>query len=229
MLSIQNVNKQFGYRPVLRDVSLKIKDGEFLGLVGPNGSGKSTLLRIVARVVSCDGGSISWNGNSILNTGADQRRPLLYIGHEPGFYPPLSASENLHLIAKLYGLEPSAEDVEKNLYEVGLDPARTGPIREFSRGMLQRLTLAKALTIPWELLLLDEPTTGLDKQGKSMLSQLTETWRKSGRSLLLVSHDEDWLSSHCDRVVQLCNGRIQRSEADREKIKSENAERLFQV
>ena len=217
MLSIQNVNKQFGYRPVLRDVSLKIKDGEFLGLVGPNGSGKSTLLRIVVRVVSCDGGSISWNGNSILNTGADQRRPLLYIGHEPGFYPPLSAAENLHLIAKLYGLEPSAEDVEKNLYEVGLDPARTGPIREFSRGMLQRLTLSKALTIPWELLLLDEPTTGLDGQGKSMLSQLTETWRKKDKSLLLVSHDEEWLSSHCDRVVQLSNGRIQRSEADREK------------
>ena len=217
MLSIQNVNKQFGYRPVLRDVSLKIKDGEFLGLVGPNGSGKSTLLRIVARVVSCDGGSISWNGNSILNTGADQRRPFLYIGHEPGFYPPLSAAENLHLIAKLYGLEPSAEDVEKNLYEVGLDPARTGPIREFSRGMLQRLTLSKALTIPWELLLLDEPTTGLDGQGKSMLSQLTETWRKKERSLLLVSHDEEWLSSRCDRVVQLSNGRIQRSEADREK------------
>ena len=217
MLSIQNVKKQFGYRPVLRDVSLKIKDGEFLGLVGPNGSGKSTLLRIVVRVVSCDGGSISWNGNSILNTGADQRRPLLYLGHEPGFYPPLSAAENLHFIAKLYGLEPSAEDVEKNLYEVGLDPSRTGPIREFSRGMLQRLTLAKALTIPWELLLLDEPTTGLDGQGKSMLSQLTETWRKKDRSLLLVSHDEEWLSSHCDRVVQLSNGRIQRSEADREK------------
>ena len=217
MLSIKNVNKQFGYRPVLRDVSLKIKDGEFLGLVGPNGSGKSTLLRIVVRVVSCDGGSISWNGNSILNTGADQRRPLLYLGHEPGFYPPLSAAENLHFIAKLYGLEPSAEDVEKNLYEVGLDPARTGPIREISRGMLQRLTLAKALTIPWELLLLDEPTTGLDRQGKSMLSQLIETWRKKDRSLLLVSHDEEWLSSHCDRMVQLSNGRIQRSEADKEK------------
>ena len=217
MLSVQNVNKQFGHRPVLRDVSLEIKDGELLGLVGPNGSGKSTLLRIVVRVVSCDGGSISWNGNSILNAGADQRRPLLYLGHEPGFYPPLSAAENLHLIAKLYGLEPSAEDVEKNLYEVGLDPARTGPIREFSRGMLQRLTLSKALTIPWELLLLDEPTTGLDGQGKSMLSQLTETWRKKDRSLLLVSHDEEWLSSRCDRVVQLSNGRIQRSEADREK------------
>ena len=212
MLSIQNVKKQFGYRPVLRDVSLKIKDGEFLGLVGPNGSGKSTLLRIVVRVVSCDGGSISWNGNSILNTGADQRRPLLYIGHEPGFYPPLSAAENLHLIAKLYSLESSPADVEKNLSEVGLDPARSGPIRQFSRGMLQRLALAKALTIPWELLLLDEPTTGLDKQGKSMLSQLIETWRKDDRSLLLVSHDEEWLSSHCDRMVLLSNGRIQRRE-----------------
>ena len=222
MLSIQNVKKQFGYRPVLRDVSLKIKDGEFLGLVGPNGSGKSTLLRIVVRVVSCDGGSISWNGNSILNTGADQRRPLLYLGHEPGFYPPLSAAENLHFIAKLYGLEPSAEDVEKNLYEVGLDPARTGPIREFSRGMLQRLTLAKALTIPWELLLLDEPTTGLDRQGKSMLSQLIEIWRKEDRSLLLVSHDEEWLSSHCGRILQLFKGRIQGSEADR--IKSVQTE-----
>ena len=222
MLSIQNVKKQFGYRPVLRDVSLKIKDGEFLGLVGPNGSGKSTLLRIVVRVVSCDGGSISWNGNSILNTGADQRRPLLYLGHEPGFYPPLSAAENLHFIAKLYGLEPSAEDVEKNLYEVGLDPARTGPIREFSRGMLQRLTLGKTLTIPWELLLLDEPTTGLDGQGKSMLSQLIEIWRKEDRSLLLVSHDEEWLSSHCDRILQLFKGRIQGSEADR--IKSVQTE-----
>ena len=73
MLSIQNINKQFGHRPVLRDVSLEIRDGELLGLVGPNGSGKSTLLRIVVRVVSCDGGSISWNGNSILNAGADRR------------------------------------------------------------------------------------------------------------------------------------------------------------
>ena len=218
MLSVQNVNKQFGHRPVLRDVSLEIKDGELLGLVGPNGSGKSTLLRIVVRVVSCDGGSISWNGNSILNAGADQRRPLLYLGHEPGFYPPLSAAENLHLIAKLYGLESSPEDVEKNLSEVGLDPARTGPIREFSRGMLQRLALAKALTIPWELLLLDEPTTGLDKQGKSILSQLIETWRKDDRSLLLVSHDEEWLSSHCDRMVQLSNGHIQRSEVGGEKL-----------
>ncbi len=217
MLSIKNINKQFGHRPVLRDVSLEIGDGELLGLVGPNGSGKSTLLRIVVRVVSCDGGSISWNGNSILNAGADQRRPLLYLGHEPGFYPPLSAAENLLLIAKLYGLELSPADVEKNLSEVGLDPARSGPIREFSRGMLQRLALAKTLTIPWELLLLDEPTTGLDKQGKSMLSQLIETWRKDDRSLLLVSHDEEWLSSHCDRMVQLSNGRIQRSEVDGEK------------
>jgi energy-coupling factor transporter ATP-binding protein EcfA2 len=83
--------------------------------------------------------------------------------------------------------------------------------------MLQRLALAKTLTIPWKLLLLDEPTTGLDKQGKSMLSQLIETWRKDDRSLLLVSHDEEWLSSHCDRMVQLSNGRIQRSEVDGEK------------
>ncbi|HIO55879.1 MAG TPA: ATP-binding cassette domain-containing protein, partial [Candidatus Marinimicrobia bacterium] len=80
MLFIQNVSKQFGYRPILRKVSLQIRDGESVGMAGSNGSGKSTLLRIVVRVVSCDEGSVSWNGDSILNGGADQRRSLLYIG-----------------------------------------------------------------------------------------------------------------------------------------------------
>jgi heme exporter protein A len=220
VLFIQNVSKQFGYRPILRKVSLQIRDGESVGMAGSNGSGKSTLLRIVVRVVSCDEGSVSWNGDSILNGGADQRRSLLYIGHEPGFYPPLSAQENLVLLTRLYGLDVTQADVEYNLTEVGLDPGRSGPIRQFSRGMLQRLSLAKALIIPWELLLLDEPTTGLDSEGKSTLSKLINSWRAEGRSLLLVSHDEDWLTSNCDRMVELSGGRLQTTEGNEARSKS---------
>lgn len=185
-----------------------MSDGESVGMVGPNGSGKSTLLRIMARVVSCDGGSISFKGRSILDASAAQRQVLLYIGHEPGFYPSLSATENLDLFARLYGISLDSARIQIRLSEVGIDPGWRVPIRQFSRGMLQRLALAKTLTIPWRLLLLDEPTTALDSDGQALLSQFVQLWRREGRSLLVVSHNQEWLSAHCDRLVELTDGRV---------------------
>ena len=98
--------------------------------------------------------------------------------------------------------------IEEHLEAVGIDYSREGPIREFSRGMLQRLSLAKASIISWKLLLLDEPTTGLDSDGIELLSYMVESWKKEGRSLLVVSHDKLWISKYMDRVVVLENGEI---------------------
>ena len=152
MLSLINVTKRFGYRTVLNRACLEIKQGEAVGLLGKNGSGKSTLLRIVSRILSYDFGSILWNGKPLMSSKLDSRRFLLYLGHEPGLYPPLSALENLQLVANIYGEDSSRKRIEKHLEAVGVDYSREGPIREFSRGMLQRLSLAKASIISWKLL-----------------------------------------------------------------------------
>ena len=208
MLSLINVTKRFGYRTVLNRACLEIKQGEAVGLLGKNGSGKSTLLRIVSRILSYDFGSILWNGKPLMSSKLDSRRFLLYLGHEPGLYPPLSALENLQLVGNIYGEDSSRKRIEKHLEAVGVDYSREGPIREFSRGMLQRLSLAKASIISWKLLLLDEPTTGLDSDGIELLSYMVESWKKEGRSLLVVSHDKLWISKYMDRVVVLENGEI---------------------
>lgn len=208
MLSLINVTKRFGYRTVLNRACLEIKQGEAVGLLGKNGSGKSTLLRIVSRILSYDFGSILWNGKPLMSSKLDSRRFLLYLGHEPGLYPPLSALENLQLVANIYGEDSSRKRIEKHLEAVGVDYSREGPIREFSRGMLQRLSLAKASIISWKLLLLDEPTTGVDSDGIELLSYMVESWKKEGRSLLVVSHDKLWISKYMDRVVVLENGEI---------------------
>ena len=208
MLSLINVTKRFGYRTVLNRACLELKEGEAVGLLGKNGSGKSTLLRIVSRILSYDFGSILWNGKPLMSSKLDSRRFLLYLGHEPGLYPPLSALENLQLVANIYGEDSSRKRIEEHLEAVGIDCSRDGPIREFSRGMLQRLSLAKASIISWKLLLLDEPTTGLDSDGIELLSYMVESWKKEGRSLLVVSHDKLWISKYMDRIVVLENGEI---------------------
>lgn len=208
MLSLINVTKRFGYRTVLNRACLELKEGEAVGLLGKNGSGKSTLLRIVSRILSYDFGSILWNGKPLMSPKLDSRRFLLYLGHEPGLYPPLSALENLQLVANIYGEDSSRKRIEEHLEAVGIDCSREGPIREFSRGMLQRLSLAKASIISWKLLLLDEPTTGLDSDGIELLSYMVESWKKEGRSLLVVSHDKLWISKYMDRIVVLENGEI---------------------
>ncbi|MEE2876956.1 MAG: ABC transporter ATP-binding protein [Candidatus Neomarinimicrobiota bacterium] len=197
---------------MLKGASMNVGRGESVGLIGKNGSGKSTLLRIVSRILSCDNGSITWNGQSLMGSDVRLRKSLLYLGHEPGFYPPLSALENLQFLAGLYGLEMSSEQITEKLGEVGLNVYQKGPIRNYSRGMLQRLLLAKALLITWDLLLMDEPTSGLDTDGKGILSKVIKLWRDEGRSLFIISHNERWISAHVDRINVLENGKIEARE-----------------
>lgn len=209
MLSIENVSKRFGASAVLNGATMRVGRSESVGLVGKNGSGKSTLLRIVSRILSCDGGSITWDGQSLLGSDVTLRRSIFYLGHEPGFYPSLSASENLQFLVDLYDVEHSTTLIAEKLEEVGLDAFWKRSIRNYSRGMLQRLSLTKALLVQWNLLLMDEPTTGLDSDGMGLLSALITSWRKEGRSLLIISHDDGWISAHVDRMYALEDGKIQ--------------------
>ena len=206
MLEIQNVSKSFFMRPVLKNVSLKVEDGDSVGIAGANGAGKTTLLRTLARISACDSGDILLDGESLLKGKPNVRAGVLFISHNPNLYPVLTGEENLLLTARLYGQTKSAGEISSALEEVGLSRFRWDPIRNYSRGMLQRLGLAKTLIVPWKLLLLDEPTTGLDEDGSQLIEQFLLRWRKEGRSMIIVSHDIGWLETYCNVIYSLSGG-----------------------
>ena len=206
MLEIQNVSKSFFMRPVLKNVSLKVEDGDSVGIAGANGAGKTTLLRTLARISACDSGDILLDGESLLKGKPNVRAGVLFISHHPNLYPVLTGEENLLLTARLYGQTKSAAEISSALEEVGLSRFRWDPIRNYSRGMLQRLGLAKTLIVPWKLLLLDEPTTGLDEDGSRLIEQFLLRWRKEGRSMIIVSHDIGWLEIYCNVIYSLSGG-----------------------
>lgn len=208
MLTIENLQKSYHLRPVLQGVTFTVLRGECVGIFGKNGAGKTTLLRVVARISSCDGGDVYFNGNSLLKGSPSCRKDLLYIGHSPNLYPTLTGEENLQLLARLYAAQLAKEDILEALERVGLLHQRWDPIRYYSRGMLQRLGLAKALTIPWQLILMDEPTAGLDESGVALLNELMGLWQTEERSMLIVSHERDWLERFCSRILTLESGRV---------------------
>jgi len=206
MLSIEHLKKSYHLRPVLKDVTFLMDEGYSVGIFGKNGVGKTTLLRIIARMSSCDGGDIKFNGDSILKGSAMNRSGILYLGHQPNLYPILTAEENLKFASSLYGYPVSEEHILDALDQVGLIRQRWDPIRYYSRGMLQRLGLAKALVVPWKLLLMDEPITGLDEKGIELLEVFVRMWQKGQKSMLIVSHQRVWLEEYCSNILLLEKG-----------------------
>lgn len=193
-------------RPVLKDLSLQIEDGETIGIVGANGAGKTTLLRTLARISACDSGDAFLDGESLFKGSAKTRAGMLFLSHHPNLYPVLTGEENLKLTSRLYGQSKSNDEITAVLEEVGLSRFRWDPIRNYSRGMLQRLGLAKTLLVQWKLLLLDEPTTGLDEEGGRLLERFLLRWQEENRSMMIVSHDINWLEKFCTTIYQLSGG-----------------------
>ncbi len=208
MLTVENLQKSYHLRPVLQGVTFDVHQSESVGIFGKNGAGKTTLLRVVARISSCDGGEVYLNGNSLLKGTPSARRGLLYIGHNPNLYPTLTGEENLQLLARWYAAQVPKENILEALERVELLHQRWDPIRYYSRGMLQRLGLAKALTIPWQIVLMDEPTAGLDESGMVLLDELVNQWQAEERSMLIVSHEREWLERFCPRVLILREGQV---------------------
>ena len=203
MLAVANINKSFYHNPVLNNLSFGVNDGDVIALTGKNGAGKSTLLRILARISQPDGGTVIYNDVDIFKGKASARRGILYLGHEPGLYPSLSAIENLEFACRIHGACPVAEDIITTLKNIGLSEQINDPIKIYSKGMLQRLKYALANLLPWSILFFDEPFSCLDIEGKILALDCLKAWKENDRTMIFVTHDLEWGLSFCNRLLLL--------------------------
>ncbi|CAI8367453.1 MAG: putative ABC transporter ATP-binding protein YxlF [Flavobacterium sp. SCGC AAA160-P02] len=202
ILSLKNLNKRFGYIHAVNNLSFDIKKGNVYGILGPNGSGKSTTLGIILNVVNKTSGNFSW-----FNGDASTHEALKKVGaiiERPNFYPYMTATQNLSLTCKIK--EISTKKIEEKLKIVNLYERRNSKFRTFSLGMKQRMAIASALLNDPEILILDEPTNGLDPQGIHEIRQIIKEIAKSGTTILLASHLLDEVEKVCSHVVVIRKG-----------------------
>jgi heme exporter protein A len=208
VLRLVNVGKTFGRDRALADVSLAFFPARVAAVLGPNGAGKSTLLSLLSTLSQPSQGRITL-GDEALSRHSPLRASIGYVGHEPGVYGDLSARHNLRLFASLYGLDSAERRIEDMLARVGLDSVRReAAVRTFSRGMLQRLALARALLHEPEILLFDEPGAALDPAGAAWLAGELQREREAGRLVVLVTHDLSAAAAIATHVVVLRRGRV---------------------
>ena len=204
-LRVDKVSKSYGRQRALVDVSLELTPGRVSAIVGPNGAGKTTLLGILSTLSRPTRGQV-YLGDQPLDGSI--RQAIGYVGHEPGVYPDLSARQNLGLFASLYGLADAGSRVATMLERVDLAGVRDDlPARAYSRGMLQRLALARALLHEPEILLFDEPSSALDPSGVRWLVSELLREREAGRLVILVTHDLEAAASVAGHLVVLRRGR----------------------
>jgi heme ABC exporter ATP-binding subunit CcmA len=204
IITFNNVVKQFGRFIALRGVSLDLSAGRLYAILGDNGAGKTTLLRVLAGLAQPTRGTVSILGTSDLRTVT---REIGYMAHPSMLYDELSARENLHYFAALYGI--SKEDKCASLIQtVGLDPALSRPVGQYSQGMRQRLSLARALIHDPKILLLDEPFSNVDVRSAREIASLLGQLRDSGKTLLVITHQSDLLAEVANDQVWMERGRI---------------------
>ncbi len=215
-LAAERLKKRRGGRSVLRGASLQVERGASLSLIGANGSGKTTLLELLAGLSRPSGGSIIWNGVDARKRPMTYRRCVGYAAHEPLIYPEWSGRQNLLFFARLRGIDNSRRQVEQELSEAGLTPFAETPARFYSRGMTQRLALARVFLRRSELLLLDEPFAGLDEESRLRLLNRLHRERERGAALILATHDAELSRQACEREARLRDGAVVFSRGSRE-------------
>jgi len=208
MIQIAGLVKNYSMNTVLRSLNLHVRQGEFVTLVGPNGAGKSTLMRIVATLLSPTSGSVKIGGWALPRHSDRIRRYIGLVSHQTMLYDDLTAAENLSFYARLYQLDNAADRVGEALKQVGLAARQRDPVRTFSRGMVQRLTIARATLHEPDVLLLDEPYTGLDQDASNLLDNLLRREAANGRTILMITHDLVHGLDLCDRIAILNRGKI---------------------
>ena len=207
-IQLQGVSKRFGPLVALDGVSLAIQPGEFVLVAGPNGAGKSTLVRLLSGLSQPTRGRVLISGQEPRNASARQAVGL--VSHQPLLYDDLSARENLDFFARMYGVPPR-DRVDTLIVERGIGPFQHRRVRELSRGMKQRLALARAMVQSPELLFLDEPFEALDRDGSVDLLLQLEKFKGRGKTVVVIAHRLEELAGLVTRLVLLRAGRLQRS------------------
>jgi ABC-2 type transport system ATP-binding protein len=217
-LLVEHLTKRFVVgrkkKPVVavNDVSLRIARGEIYGILGANGSGKSTLIRLVSTLLTLDGGKVEVFGRDIERDEMAVKRVINRVSVDAAFFKKLSPDENLRYAARLYGMDATQAKLEARqiLVRLGIGEKRLGrPLEQMSRGMQQKVAIARALLTSPTLLLLDEPTTGLDPRSKLDVQSFIEELRDShDATIVLTTHDLDEAERLCDRIALINDGRI---------------------
>ena len=189
MIEVKKLVKRFGLKTVLRGLDFNVQPGEFVALLGPNGAGKTTFLRILASLSRPSMGQVNIAGYDLPKQAAAVRARLGVVSHMPLLYNDLTAEENLLFYARMYGIQNSEERITEVLMMVGLEKRRRDLVRTFSRGMQQRLAIGRAVLHDPDVMLFDEPYTGLDQDASSMLDKVLQTVAQQGRTVVMTSHD----------------------------------------
>ena len=207
MLALSNLSKRFGSLQALDRLSLSLEAGEIVGFVGANGAGKSTTMRIVMGVLAADCGTVTWKGSPV---DAATRRAIGYMPEERGLYPRMKVAEQLVYLARLHGLSASSAKAAANQWteRLGLEERCGDEVQSLSLGNQQRVQLAAALVSDPELLILDEPFSGLDPVAVDVMSQVLLERAAAGVPTLFSSHQLDVVERLCDRVVIIRSGRL---------------------
>ncbi len=208
MIDVRNLTKSFGTLYALRGLNLSVARGSCLTIFGPNGAGKSTFIRILATLSKPTEGEIRIGGEDIFANAEQYRSRLGVIAHATFLYDELTARENLAFYGKLYGIDQREQRIRQLLDEVGLGKRANDRVRTFSRGMQQRLSIARAMLHDPDILLLDEPYTGLDQHASEMLTGWIMKLRSANRTVILITHDLTQGLEVADDVAIFLRGKV---------------------
>lgn len=222
LLRLSALTKKFGNVTAVREVDLEVFAGDFVAIFGPNGAGKTTLLKLLASLTRPTSGQVSFEA-TLDHQG---RERIGYVSHQSLLYNEMTAEENLDFYARLYSLAERERRVAEMLEKMGLRDVRRRLVRGYSRGMKQRLTLARALLHRPQLLLLDEPYTGLDQHASAVLTELLEQLKEEGRTILLITHNLAEGLALCNRVIIQHRGRFV-LQARREEVDTADFHHLY--
>jgi len=207
-LDSRQIEKKFGYSYAVRSIDLQIRRGEFVALFGRNGAGKTTFLKIAATLMRPTRGALSIEGYDIGKEPENARRRIGFLSHNTFVYRDLSALDNLKFFCRLYGVEDSDDRLLGILDRVGLRKRASDPVRAFSRGLQQRVGIARALLHDPPLILLDEPYTGLDANASETLNQLLDGAVTAGKTVILTTHDVNQGLRAATRAVIVDRGTV---------------------